>query len=527
MNGFSQIQQILDTAVGGPDVVVTAPHRAFWRNITRDEFVAYQFMELQIVTLNDGAGSNIVKALRGQAPFGDDIGTPDATIPRMPAGMDPVPDDQIAIIAQWIDAGCPDEVASIGTIEASLGGASSGSAFLIVSDTATAIPARLSLRTTDGSAGDVTVRAKPSSAATVQITPPSVHITGTAVEVEVTATTPSAVPNDTTIEVVAGTTVLASIDLTAVARPLLRFHGRFQCRLATDPDAFDDPWGHNSSFGAYAVQGPDPGHPDEPPLDRIVRFSDPVALRPFCAPIGVTVTGVEAQTGGTTQLFTAGDPLIGQPVRLGPDCKFDARNEAFAPNGYEPISDFRMEIGSAFAGASAPAVARPKANDPPGSTAPYANGITKADEDPTGEKPADFGIAARKTWAEYAWNVLAVKLAALVGQRPADAPSTRIRTRRIQAHAVQLSAMATPFQLMEQYTGLIDRDVTITPGAGGILAYLAALPAIHVAVTFLGFDVDCLTGYTTGTLGAAPAPGLADFAAEPRHLVRRVPLDEQ
>jgi hypothetical protein len=212
MNRFLQVQQILDTAVGGPTAIVGGPHRAFWRNKTRDQFVAVQILGLPIVTLGDGAGSNMVKALRGQAPFGQDIGTPGATIDRMPAGLDPVPDDQIAIIVGWVDDGCPDETDAIGAIEATVAGASPGSVVLT-----TTIPAQLSLRTTDGTSGDVTIAAKPSSVATLQITPASVHVTGTAVEVEIVATTPSAAPNDTAIEVVQGTTVLASIDLTAVS----------------------------------------------------------------------------------------------------------------------------------------------------------------------------------------------------------------------------------------------------------------------------------------------------------------------
>ncbi len=80
---------------------------------------------------------------------------------------------------------------------------------------------------------------------------------------------------------------------------------------------------------------------------------------------------------------------------------------------------------------------------------------------------------------------------------------------------------------MERYTGLIDRDLTIAPGAAGILAYLAGLPAIHIAANFLGFDTDCQTGYVTGTLGAPPAAAPAELAPERRHLLRRVPLDEQ
>src|SRR5204863_9269754 len=102
--------------------------------------------------------------------------------------------------------------------------------------------------------------------------------------------------NDVTIEAVAAADVVAQFRLTAVRNPVLRFAGRFQCRLATDPDAYDDPWGHDSSFGMYSVQGPDPAAPDEPPLDRIVRLNDPVVVRPFCEGVGTTVTAIEATT---------------------------------------------------------------------------------------------------------------------------------------------------------------------------------------------------------------------------------------
>jgi hypothetical protein len=536
MNRFQQVQGLLDDAVGGPGAVVPGPHGGFWRNQTRDQFVAFKILGLPIVALGNGDGSNVVKALRGEAPFGADTGTPGATFRRMPAGRPPMPPDRIAFISAWIDDGCPVEVDAIGAIEALLGGAPSGSGFVIVSEGGTSPPATLSLRTTDGSQGTVTVRAAAGSAAALQFTPASVEVSATAVDVGVAATTPSAAVNDTAIEIVQGPTVLASVALTAIAKPAVRFRGTFQCRLATDPDPFDDPWGQNSSFGMYAVQGPDPAHPDEPPLDRIIRLHDPVAPRPFCEPVEVLVTQIEAQVGGTTAPFNVGDPLIGEPVRVGPDCKFDGRNRTFAPDGFEPISDFRMEIGQVFAGASAPAVARPSPSDPPGSTAPYADGIRLLDADPAGGSPADFGLSGG-SWAERAWSLLAHKLAQLQAEQPQDAKAGRIRDRRIEEHTDSrpghgLDAMATALRLMERYTGLIDREITIAANPHGVLAYLERQPTIRVVLDFLAFDTDCQTGRMTGTLAAAepvPAPALAEAAAvaEPHRGLLRIPLDEQ
>ncbi|WP_216870596.1 hypothetical protein [Modestobacter excelsi] len=551
MNRFLQVKQILDDAVGGAGSPVGGPHRAFWRNQTRDQFMAFKIFGLPIVTLGDGAGSNLVKALRGENPFGQDIGTPGATFRRMPAGRPPVAGELIDVITTWIDDGCPEEVGEIGGIEASVEGAPSGRAFLIVPAAGTPVPGRLTLRTVDGSQGDVVVRVQSGSGAGVHVDPATVHASAVATEVTVTATSPSAAVNDTTIEVVQGTTVLASIALTAVARPAVRFRGTFQCRLPTDPDPFDHPWGENSSFGVFAVQGPDPDHPDEPPLDRVVRFHDGVALRPFCDPIGVDVTSIEARVGDETVQFDVGDPVIGLPVRLGSACVFDGRNRTFAPDGFEPIAEFRLELGTVYAGASAPAVPRPSPADPPGSTAPYANGVVLTDADPSADGPGDFGIPAA-TWAENAWNTIAVKLSRLVAQQPADERSTRIRDRRIQEHTDTrpghgLDAIATPLQFMERYTGLIDREVVVASPRHGALAFLADLPAVRFTADFLAFDTDCQIGRVTGTLdapelssGPAVPPSVTTEAAPGRAAapqrgpqpaaqegLRRVPLDQQ
>lgn len=64
----------------------------------------------KLVNLGDGADSNLVKSLRGVAPFGSDLEpAPDgASIMRMPAYLDPISDEDIDLVVAWIDAGCPE-----------------------------------------------------------------------------------------------------------------------------------------------------------------------------------------------------------------------------------------------------------------------------------------------------------------------------------------------------------------------------------------------------------------------------------
>jgi hypothetical protein len=527
MNRFEKVKQILDDAVGGPGAAIGGPHGTFWRNLSRNDFVGLSIVGLPLLTLGQGDASNIVNAMRGQAPFGADVGVAGAQFRRMPAGRPPVPDDQIQFIKHWIDDGCPEDELPLAGLEVTLNGQTAGAGFVIMSTPAQPIPATLSLRTSDGSEADVTLRPAASSAATLSLTPNAVHVAAQAVAVQVTATTPSHSQNDTRIEVLRGPDVVAHLDLTVIQTPAVRFTGRFQCRLATDPDAWDDPWGTNSSFGVYAVQGPDPNNPDEPPLDRIVRFQNGVALRPFCGPIGVSVSHVEADVGGSTVRFAAGDPLIGQTVNIGPTCKFESRNRTFAPDGFEPIGDFRLEIGTSFAGASAPAVPRSSPADPPGSTAPYADGIYQLDVDISPWKPSDFGYG-QATWAERGWAIVALKLAQLVAQQPGTDRDVRIRDRRITEHAAnRLGSISFPVQLMERYTGLIDRDISIAPDPVGALAYLATLPRLTFYAEFFDFDTDCQTGTVTGTLGVPLAqPQASPTARAISGLRRRAPSDQ-
>ena len=109
MTSFEQVIQILDTAIGGSEQNIGV-HGAFWRGPTRDQFVALSVKKLPLVSLGDGAGSNLVKALKGESPFGKDLPSPppDARFSRMPARLPRVPGGDIAFIQKWIDDGCPD-----------------------------------------------------------------------------------------------------------------------------------------------------------------------------------------------------------------------------------------------------------------------------------------------------------------------------------------------------------------------------------------------------------------------------------
>ncbi|MCA9067544.1 MAG: hypothetical protein KDA84_01385 [Planctomycetaceae bacterium] len=108
MNRFERVVEILDQSVGGSTVPVGF-HGAFWRGVSRDEFVAIKIFGLELLAVGNGADSNLVKARKGETPFGADAGNPNASFNRMPSGLEPIPDPEIAFIEQWIDDGCPED----------------------------------------------------------------------------------------------------------------------------------------------------------------------------------------------------------------------------------------------------------------------------------------------------------------------------------------------------------------------------------------------------------------------------------
>jgi hypothetical protein len=85
------------------DAENNAPHGAFWKTMTYEEFTTGSiFGQYAILVVGNSAESNIIKALKGEAPFDGSV------FQRMPGDGPPFfTDDQINEIAAWIDKDCP------------------------------------------------------------------------------------------------------------------------------------------------------------------------------------------------------------------------------------------------------------------------------------------------------------------------------------------------------------------------------------------------------------------------------------
>ncbi|MBL8814340.1 MAG: hypothetical protein JNM43_29500 [Planctomycetaceae bacterium] len=377
---------------------------------------------------------------------------------------------------------------------ATINGLTSG-AFLIARGPA----GLLRLRTDDGSSRDVTLRAGGPLAAEIVLSTANVVAGPEDTLVEVSTSIASRFMNDATIELVVAGTVVVTIPFTSVAAPEIQFEGRFQCRLASDPDGFDHPWGVSSSFGLYAVQGPNPSSPYEPSLDRIIRFETAIALRPFCPVIGVSVKRVRGRLSDGTQMsFDVGDLILGVPVQLGPNCKFDAQDGAVAAPGFEPISDFQISVGAMFFGETDPSVARPDPSSPPPSKAPYADGFFRMDQFGS-VAPSDLGYP-EANWTDRATAITSQKLALLNAQVPTDAKEIAIRDRRILEHSSNLGGISFPLRMMERYSGTIDQNIQITPGDSLVMKAFMASTSFRFYGEFFDFDSDCQCGTVWGTI---------------------------
>jgi hypothetical protein len=230
-------------------------------------------------------------------------------------------------------------------IQMSLGGNNAGSGldgFLIAPLMGSTYDAEIALWTETGTAS-VTLQASPNPAGLTfsPVGPYSLSTTKTIVHVH--STLQSASRGDTTIQVLQGTTVVVNFLVTSIRQPVVNFSGRFEARFATDPDptdinpiytdtashtANDDPvpLSQGRTFGLEGepnfvpITGTVPTNLELPGMGRVVRLNSPVALRSLALPVTSTVVSISGDTATTTgEKFTAGDPLIGEPVNFGPD----------------------------------------------------------------------------------------------------------------------------------------------------------------------------------------------------------------
>jgi hypothetical protein len=105
---FADIVTLLNTLFAADPNIGRSPHKAFWQNTARDNFVAIQTgawgAEGSLVGATPAA-STLYLALAGQPPFdGFPPRMPD--IKRDPAGRHAT-DAELQMVATWITAGAP------------------------------------------------------------------------------------------------------------------------------------------------------------------------------------------------------------------------------------------------------------------------------------------------------------------------------------------------------------------------------------------------------------------------------------
>ncbi len=283
----------------------------------------------------------------------------------------------------------------------SINGNTTSPGFLIAPDNSRSFTSPLVLSTDDGTTVNVTLDVTPNGAGlTVPAGPVSVGPTG--VTLPLTAASTSATEGDTILNVHLGPAT-SSFTLTAISTPEIWFSGRFEARFATDNDWYNDPkgtWGAGNDGTNplnWGSEGPgytfwlenEPlftpptftaGIPDSVPtttgktgVGRTVRFNNPVALRSHAAPVVTTVSGVRGQlSSGAKVYFTAGDPVIGAAVDLGPSTYLAQNWEANSPPDplpaesqpggatNEPMACFEFHVHGFFSGAPAQDSDRPQ-----------------------------------------------------------------------------------------------------------------------------------------------------------------------
>lgn len=437
----------------------------------------------------------------------------------------------------------------------SVNGSAAGNGFLIAPDDGRTFSVPLHLSTDDGSTVTATIDAAPNGAG-LTLPGGNISVTPAGVTIPIFATTASAAQGDTTINVHVGAAT-TSFTLTAVSNPQIWFSGRFEARFATDNDWYNDPkgtWGAGNDGTnplGYGSEGPGytfwlEGEPLFTPLGvdssgvplsvptttnktgvgRVVRFNNPVALRSHAAPVVTTVNGIRgALKGGAQVYFTAGDPVIGATVDVGPNTYLAQNWEPHNPpdplpaesqaggDTKEPMALFEFHINGFFSGTPAEDSDRPK-----------STGFTGWADDPNSPIPTIGGLPSFAAFNNQRLTQLQADYAAL---SPADTPTLtaggaivpgtgsaagRNLARRIGAFtgaAGRPGSDQAAWEGQEEYeNGQVNDNITFQPNTSSVMAFFAGYTAFNYYNKLHTFHSDELDGYVYGSLTINPAAPL-------------------
>lgn len=455
----------------------------------------------------------------------------------------------------------------------SVNGSSAGDGFLIAPDNGITFSVPLNLSTNDGSTQSATIDATPNGAG-VTLPAVAISISPAGITIPIFATAVSAAQGDTVINVHVGAAT-TSFTLTAISSPEIWFSGRFEVRFATDNDWYNDPkgtWGalndgtNPLGFGSqgpgntFWLEGEPPFTPsgvdahgvplsvpttiDKTGVGRVLRFNNPVALRSHAAPVVTTVNGIRGTLSTAAAVyFTAGDPVIGATVNVGPNTYLAQNWEANSPpdpmpkefqiNGdtKEPMALFEFHIDGFFSGK--PAIEDP---DPTKDQRPRSTGYTGWSDDSDSPIPTTTGVtdfntfsSARQTQLQNDYDALPAADKPTLTAGGAIVPLTgsaegRNLVRRIQALS---AATLTPpsfgggtggrpasyqsaWESQEKYeNGQVNDSITFQPNTSSVMAFFEGYTAFAYYNKLHTFHTDELDGIVYGSLKVNPAAQLA------------------
>lgn len=368
--------------------------------------------------------------------------------------------------------------------------------FLLAPANGINFPVPLTLQTDDGSTINATLQFS-SNGANAVLSNTIVQVSPLATTLQIHAGTASASRNDTVLQVLVGGVLQVSFNLTAITNPKVKFKGRFQTRFATSGDYYNDPRGHVGSSLIVALEGePDfvPTLNNVPLADgqfvgRVIRFSNPEVMRSHVAAIGVSVNAIIATVGGTEEVFTVGDPIIGMPVDLGPNCYFSGnrpRNPADPapyenhPDGGEPLGNFEFHIGNVFSGKSATLADRP-----------IGGGATSL----TPTEQTQYAITSLSSFNTTRRNLLTADFNLL---SPADQTGTAAG-RNITARIDKINGGGEFGYLAKQInTGLINGALSFSPTDSSVLGFFSGYNSFNFTCKFFNFHSDDMCGQVDG-----------------------------